>query len=465
MSTYRTRLSTSFATQTVPAFSNSISNCTAFASCNLIFDELTDRQFATWYEGVAAPYEIMISWRAWPNGAWTTVGTGITGGSGGNGGPDPSDSHNQCHLAVDGDGYLWLAVGYHGEPLRLHRSTAPGGVTFGAALTLPIDSGSGSLENVATYLQMLTRSNGNLLLLWRTGGSSNGDTYLYELTKTTGALVASRKVFDGQGNRSAYPHLPKILRLGSGTDRLCLAFAWREAIDYSATEGLYYVQSDDQFATATTVSGAAVTVPITRAISDAAANCRCYVIPSNSGLSNVQALELDSDNRPHVVAMYDGQQVASGTPGGTQLFNHYWNGSAWQRAQLSSFPWTFTYVNVADPAGMDSLCAIPFAVFYGGRLHALWNINGSADTPEQYSDPSTQGLWVFSSGINDFASYTATRLRKFNTVDWSPSYDQQLWERRGVLQMFHQAMTFNPPIAGGAKPAQVLTVTLPTQTP
>ncbi len=91
-------------------------------------------------------------------------------------------------MAIDGDGYLHLAWGTHGNPLLYTRSTTP--VTSGQAMSFigdtvgnsgAINTMTGSHETGTTYPNFIRiPGSDDLLFNYRTGGSGNGT---YRITR------------------------------------------------------------------------------------------------------------------------------------------------------------------------------------------------------------------------------------------------------------------------------------------
>ncbi|WP_257669721.1 BNR repeat-containing protein [Parapedobacter tibetensis] len=84
-----------------------------------------------------------------------------------------TDAHNAISIMVDGDGYLHMSWDHHNNPLRYCKSTEPGALVMSEKLPM-----TGQKEQQVTYPEFYSFPNGDLLFLYRDGGSGNGNLML-----------------------------------------------------------------------------------------------------------------------------------------------------------------------------------------------------------------------------------------------------------------------------------------------
>ena len=143
-----------------------------------------DYQFTSYY---GADGKVIVGRRnlATSPGTWDLLRTQFTS-------DNINDAHNTSSIAIDGDGYLHMAWGVHGNSLPYSRSTAP--VLNGNPFHLVGDS-VGNSASIANALPLQTNGitypefwnipgSGDLLFTYRTGSSGNGE---YQLARWNNA--------------------------------------------------------------------------------------------------------------------------------------------------------------------------------------------------------------------------------------------------------------------------------------
>jgi hypothetical protein len=225
------------------------------------------------------------------------------------------DPHRNTCLGVSlADGRLHLSWDHHNNPLRYARSR-PGFLTQPPAHLRAADIEPArplmsplALESRVTYPRFLNDANGSLYLMYRLGGSGNGENYLHRYDGAAGAWTRLGKVFDSRGTyapwnnsttRNAYLHDLLFDR----TNRLHASWVFREAgATWASNHDLHYAYSDDRGLTWRNNAGqkrADLAAGDPLELADAGLVVR--EIPVYSWLMNTGCLALDSKNRPHVV--------------------------------------------------------------------------------------------------------------------------------------------------------------------
>lgn len=148
-----------------------------------------DFQYAAFY---APDSQVVLARRTHGSSDWIIARTPYRGHT--------LDAHNSISLAVDGEGYLHLSWDHHGHPLRYCKSVAPGSLELTERLSM-----TGLKENHVTYPEFYNLPDGNLLFLYRDGGSGNGNLMMNHYdTKNRQWSRLQDSLVDGQGQRNAY---------------------------------------------------------------------------------------------------------------------------------------------------------------------------------------------------------------------------------------------------------------------
>jgi len=149
-------------------------------------------QYAAYYNDNASDeHRPCVARRQLPTGAWATACfTDYRATS--------SDTHNVVTIGIaEGDGTIHVAFDHHaghGDDNLHYRvsdvgvATNPGSHTWSTALfgTVTSQLVSGITETLVTYPRFISKPDGGLLLLRRSGGSGNGSSVLYNYDAGTG---------------------------------------------------------------------------------------------------------------------------------------------------------------------------------------------------------------------------------------------------------------------------------------
>jgi hypothetical protein len=236
------------------------------------------------------------------------------------------DSHNYVTMAIDSAGFLHVSGNMHNVPLIYYRGTRALDATSLARVTSMV----GSNEQSVTYPEFFQGPTGNLVFIYRDGGSGNGNHIFntYDTGTRAWRRLLGTPLTDGQGQRNAYPVGPVL-----GPDGFYhLVWVWRDTPDAATNHDLSYAKSRDlvQWQSA---AGAPLTLPITLPTSDIV-----DPVPSGGGMiNNNTKVGFDSQNRAVVVYhKYD-------AVGNTQLYNARFEGGRWVRYQTSMWTtrWNF----------------------------------------------------------------------------------------------------------------------------
>jgi hypothetical protein len=234
-----------------------------------------DQQYAAYYN---ADHQLIVARRSLDQRTWQKVQLPTKVGW---------DSHNYVTMAVDLNGDLHLAGNMHGVPLIYFRTQTPADITTFQRLPM-----TGQDEQRCTYPRFLKDPDGRLLFMYRSGSSGNGQRFLNEYDARTKEWqrFLDAPMFDGEGQRNAYPRGPT-----QGPDGLFhVVWVWRDTPDCATNHYLSYARSRD-LKHWENAAGQAVELPFRLA------QQAVWVdpIPSGGGIINgCERLAFDAAHRP-----------------------------------------------------------------------------------------------------------------------------------------------------------------------
>jgi BNR repeat-containing family member len=229
-----------------------------------------------------------------------------------------ADGHDVVCFGIDGDGFMHMSWGMHGDAFHYARSVTnvvgneP--IAFGPDTTM---TGTTN-ENTATYPQFLTLPGGDLLYIYRKGGSGSGDTFINRYVRATktwtnihhvgGAALPFIKGTGWSPDYNAYLQMPCLDAEGG----LFLVWTWRDTPAYQSNGDLAFAKSLDGGVSWERFDGANYDLPISQFGESGNPNTaaeRILQIPQNSSLINQAGMTLDADGNPVVATWW-----APGTP-------------------------------------------------------------------------------------------------------------------------------------------------------
>lgn len=354
-------------------------------------------QFIAFYDSTS---HLVLGRREQNSGRWQLKQTQYLGNT--------RDAHRSISIIVDGEGYLHCCFDQHDSPLRYARTITPGSLELGPEMPI-----TGNNETRVTYPEFYRLRNGNLLLLYRDGASGNGNLVLdrYD-TKTKTWSRLHDNLIDGEGKRNAYWQAALD---DQGTFHL--SWTWRESPDVASNHDIAYARSRDGGKTWETSAGQPYTLPITATTAEYAAR-----IPQHSGLINQTSMCADYYGNPYIATYWrpDTSQVP-------QYHIVYKDSAGWHTKQASVRKTPFLLGGAGTkriPMSRPQLCE------RSGRLYLLYR-------DAEQSNKITLAV------CNDFPSgpFTIQKLGKGIDADygsWEPTYDQQLWAGKHILDIFVQ---------------------------
>jgi hypothetical protein len=319
------------------------------------------------------------------------------------------DAHNSISIMVDGAGFLHMAWDHHNNGLRYARGVSPGALELGARLPM-----TGKDETSVSYPEFYRLPDGNLLFLYRDGGSGRGNLVLNRYDVATGAWSRLHdNLVSGEGRRNAYWQA-----FLDHTGTFHLSWVWRESPDVASNHDLGYARSRDGGLTWETTGGARYALPITASTAEYAAR-----IPQNSELINQTSMSADKHGNPYIASYW--REPGSATP---QYQIVYHGGGAWKRLALDFRATAFSLSGQGTKA-------IPIS-----RPQLMLNIQNDKPSGLLIFRDAERGSRVSAVTIDDFEQgrWAVRDLTNMSTGAWEPSFDTELWKRNGELNLFLQ---------------------------
>jgi hypothetical protein len=357
-----------------------------------------DTQYIAFYNG---EQRLMLAKRKTGAGRWKFRSTPYKG--------DANDAHKSISIIVDGDGYLHVSWDHHGNPLNYCKSISPGSLELTEKLPM-----TGLKENKVTYPEFYNLPDGNLLFLYRTGQSGNGDLMMNRYdTKTRKWEQVQDAFINGENHRNAYWQCAVD---DAGT--IHLSWVWRESGDVSTNHDMCYARSKDGGKTWEKSTGEKYTLPITIANAEYAAR-----IPQKSELINTTSMTADKAGHPYIVTYWRAEGTT--VPQYQLIYN---DGSKWITQQVSDRKTPFTL-----SGGGTKRIPISRPVIL------LNDKNGVQKAYVIYRDEEQQDK-VTAVVCDDIQSGKwNTKIISKQSVDlWEPSYDTELWKQRRIINLFLQ---------------------------
>jgi hypothetical protein len=277
-------------------------------------------------------------------------------------------------------------------------------------------------QNSVTYPEFYRLPSGDLLFVYRNGGSGDGYMVLnrYSYSTQTWSRVHDRLVYGTGSSGTQSPYWQMYLdALGT----LHLSWVFRRSSDAATNHDMYYAYSEDQGQTWKKKSdGSVYTMPITPTTAE-----KVWDIPENSSLMNQTSMTADQDGNPYIATYWKNSAPDSKT----QYYVIYHDGTQWNARQVSNRTHDFTlggggtlFVPIARPRLVAKYDAV------SGKTRAYYIFR---DTEEREGKVSMYSTNDIETGI-----WTVRDLTDFSVYAWEPSHDTELWKSQGKLHIFVQ---------------------------
>lgn len=428
-------------------YAGSAINAFAYAQDNLL--TVGEQQFISYYRrhasdpGDPANNTVLIARRTLGGADWEIFPTDFLS-------VNINDTHNVISMAIDGNGVLHMAWGVHGHTLLYAKSTAS---VLGDA---PIEmmslgrNGMTGAESSVTYPKFQTLPDGDVLFLFRAGGSGNGDWYLnrYDIGTGTWSPVHAnaggtrQQFFRGTGQTRSNCFYPDRLTLGpDGVLHVSGVFRYNASSPtgrsgYQTNHRYVYLRSPDGGTIWQRSDGSAIGLPV---VNDAsflnlgASHVPEIVedIPEGHSLINQSGMTTDSAGRPIIANWWAIDALSGDHTRQYHIFFH--DGSSWQRRTVSAR-------DIDNPNN-----AIPENQLRNHRMGRPLVLTDADDRIIViYNDNRFEGITaVFSLPLADDPArnhWTRVNLTPENLGIWEATYDEPRWLRDGVLHMLYQKL-------------------------
>jgi hypothetical protein len=427
-------------------YSGSAINSYSYAQNNLI--TVGDQQFISYYRRHATDANhpdnntVLVARRSLGESVWEIFATDFTSAN-------ITDTHNVISMAIDGDGVLRMAWGVHGNSLRYARSSNS---VLGTDPIVMVSLGTAGMtgqEGDVTYPKFQTLPDGDVIFLYREGGSGNGNWYLnrYDTTTDTWAPVhanssgVQQPLMLGTGDSPNNCFYPDRMTLGpDGMLHLAGIFRYNDdsptgQAGFQTNHRYVYLRSPDGGTTWQRSDGSSIDLPVVEAAwfqNLGASHVPEIVedIPEGMSLMNQSGMTTDSAGRPIIANWWAADALSGDHTRQYHIFFH--DGSTWQRRTVSA-------------RDMDPATPIPESQLRNYRMgRPLVITDGDDRIFVIYNDNRFDGITVvFSQPLAvdpDRNHWTRMNLSTENLGLWETTYDEERWKRDGVLQMLYQKL-------------------------
>lgn len=371
-------------------------------------------QYTSYYDSVG---NVMLAKRKLGTDHWQVSKTPYQG--------NYKDAHNSISMIVDGEGFLHISWDQHASRLRYAKSIAPNSLVLGPELPM-----IGKNESKATYPEFYKLKNGDLLFLYREGASGQGNLVLNRYdTKSKKWLRIHDNLIDGERQRNAYWQAC-VDKLGI----FHLSWVWREKSDVATNHDMSYARSLDGGETWLSSAQAAYSIPMSSSNTKPIVN-----IPQKRELINSTSMAIDDEGNPFIATYW--RNVDSTIP---QYQLIYFNGREWRVKQISDRKKAFSLTGVGTKRIPISRPQVMLT------KRAIWVVFRDEERGNKVS-------LAVSKDINN-GEWTISDLTEDDFGQWEPSYDTELWQSRGKLNLFVQQTGQGDGEKTENKPAQMVKI-------
>jgi hypothetical protein len=353
-------------------------------------------QYIAYYDSAQ---RLVIGKRALGSAKWKLQTTPYTGKA--------TDAHNTISIITDGEGYLHVSWDHHNNELRYARSVKPGSLQLTDKLSM-----TGKKESKVTYPEFYRLPNGNLLFLYRDGGSGNGNLMLNHYNAKTKQWTQLQDGWiNGENKRSPYWQMT-IDKAGA----IHVSWVWRESPDVASNHDMCYARSTDGGHTWEKSTGEKYVLPITAATAEYA--CR---IPQNSELINSTSMSTDEAGRPYIASYW--RDTTTNVPQYRMVYN---DGQRWIEQRVSHRTTPFSLSGAGTKRIPMSRPQI-----------VVRNHNGAVQAILIYRDIERNDK--VSIAICNDINQQRWEVKDLTTTPvglWEPSYDKEIWKNKQELHLF-----------------------------
>jgi hypothetical protein len=320
------------------------------------------------------------------------------------------DAHNVISIMVDKAGYLHVCWDQHDSRLRYARSLHPNSLVLGYEQVMV-----GRNETQVTYPEFLKLPNGQLLFLYRDGGSGNGNLVVnsYDVKQQQWKRIHNNLI-DGEGKRNAYW---QSYVDNQGT--IHLSWVWRESPNVASNHDMAYACSKDGGLTWERSNGTRYNLPMKASTVEYAAR-----IPQQHELINQTSIAADDKGNPFIASYW--RNPGSRIP---QYKVIYLQDGEWK---VRSFDFRRTSFSLSGGGTKEIPIARPQLLVRGkdDRI-ALTLIFRDQERGYRPSILTLQGMQREANDPVDLCDESVG--------SWEPTYDTELWRKKRKIALFVQA--------------------------
>lgn len=357
-----------------------------------------DTQFIAFYN---EEQYVVLAKRRSGSGKWQIKQTPYKGNT--------NDAHNCISIMIDGAGYLHLAWDHHNNQLNYCKSVAPGSLELSEPLSM-----TGQQEQAVSYPEFYKMRNGNLIFMYRNGGSGRGNLVIDQYDIITGKWKQLQTdLIDGEGKRNAYW---QAFIDANGT--IHVSWVWRENPDVASNHDLCYARSNDGGISWERSNGVKYQLPIT----EKTAEYLCH-IPQRSDLINQTSMYADESGKVFIASYWKDKEDTV-----PQYHIVYLKEGSWKIQKLHLIEKPFSL------SGMGSK-QIP--------ISRPQIVKWKASTKDQValiyrSEQRGNKLSMAVSDDLEKQQWHIYDLSDFSTGSSEPLYDTELWKQKKQLDFFIQ---------------------------
>jgi hypothetical protein len=322
---------------------------------------------------------------------------------------DAADAHKDISIMVDGAGNLHVAWGHHNQALNYAKSIKPGSLVLSAQRSM-----TGITESKVSYPEFYRLPGGDLLFVYRDGGSGNGNLVMNRYSITTQKWVnIQQNLIDGEGKRNAYWQMC-IDKKGT----IHISWVWRESPDVASNHDMGYARSNDGGLSWEKSTDEKYTLPINAANAEYA--CK---IPQHSELINQTSMFADDRGNPFIATYW--RDSSTTIP---QYHIVYKTGNNWSSVNLG-------FRKTAFSLGGTGTKRIPIS-----RPQIIaWRKDGKQSAALIFRDAERgDKVSVAMNGDLKTSNWQVSDLTTTPVGEWEPTYDTDLWKDKKILNLFIQ---------------------------
>ncbi len=377
-------------------WSNNSVNTVIFRKNSLV--TFKDVQYAAYYD---SEEYLVLAKRKLHATQWETLKSNYKG--------DAADAHKSISIMVDGKGFLHVAWSQHNNNLNYAHSIISGSLVLSEKKPMLSER-----ENKVSYPEFYKLATGDLLFLYRDGGSGNGNLVINRYTvKSKKWNRIQNNLIDGEGKRNAYWQVAIDL---AGV--IHVSWVWRESPDVASNHDLCYAKSADGGVTWQKSNGQKYVLPINATNAEYAFN-----IPQKSELINQTSMFADATGKVFIAGYW--RDANDKVP---QYHLVYKTDSSWRVNNLN-------------------FRKTPFSLSGGGTKRIpisrpqiiVWKTAGSYAAGLIFRDEERGGRASIALNNNiESNNWHIEDLTAKSVGDWEPSYDTESWKTKKVLSLFLQ---------------------------